>query len=168
MEPLGLDTYLSASFAAAMAREGVGLAFTYRSCRIMRDEFRYLQIGKDGIFLDLALAWPAGKYRSRAAMALAKLFQEMAPELAAEVIFLKSFFQSIKNSRPAIHFIVRGAAALLTIFTQSKPVLPLQSEEWSGRISSVRGLRTQRPSHLPSRSRNASQAAADRYRRHGR
>jgi len=81
VEPLGLDTYLSASFAAAMAREGVGLAFTYRSCRIMRDEFRYLRIGKDGIFLDLALAWPAGKYRSRAAMALAKLFQEMAPEL---------------------------------------------------------------------------------------
>ena len=64
-----------------MAREGGGLAFTYRSCRIMRDEFRYLRIGKDGIFLDLALAWPAGKYRSRAAMALAKLFQEMAPEL---------------------------------------------------------------------------------------
>ena len=81
VEPLGLDTYLSASFAAAMARAGVGLAFTYRSCRIMRDEFRYLRIGKDGIFLDLALAWPAGKYRSRAAMALAKLFQEMAPEL---------------------------------------------------------------------------------------
>ena len=81
VEPLGLDTYLSASFAAAMAREGVGLAFTYRSCRIMRDEFRYLRIGKDGIFLDLALAWSAGKYRSRAAMALAKLFQEMAPEL---------------------------------------------------------------------------------------
>ena len=77
-------------------------------------------------------------------------------------------FHSIKNSRPAIHFILREAAVLLTIFTQSKPALPLQSEEWSGRISSVRGLRTQRPSHLPFRSRNASQAAADRYRRHGR
>ena len=64
-----------------MAREGVGLAFTYRSCRVMRDEFRYLRIGEEGIFLDLALAWPAGKYRSRAALALAKLFQEMAPEL---------------------------------------------------------------------------------------
>lgn len=78
VEPLGLDTYLSASFAAAMAREGVGLAFTYRSCRIMRDEFRYLRIGKDGIFLDLALAWPlentarGRRWRSR------MLFQEMA------------------------------------------------------------------------------------------
>ena len=63
------------------AREGVALAFTYRSCRIMRDGFRYLRIGKEGIFLDLALVWPAGKYRSRAAKALADLLHEMAPEL---------------------------------------------------------------------------------------
>ena len=68
-------------FAAAMAREGVALAFTYRSCRIIRDGFRYLRIGKKGIFLDLALVWPAGKYRSKAAQALADLFQEMAPKL---------------------------------------------------------------------------------------
>ena len=81
VEPLGLDTYLSAAFAAAVAREGVALAFTYRSCRIMRDGFRYLRIGKEGIFLDLALVWPAGKYRSRAAKALADLLHEMAPEL---------------------------------------------------------------------------------------
>ena len=78
---LGLDTYLSAAFAAAVAREGVALAFTYRSCRVMRDGFRYLRIGKEGIFLDLALVWPAGKYRSRAAKALADLLHEMAPEL---------------------------------------------------------------------------------------
>ena len=64
IEPIGQGTDLSASFAAAMAREGAGL-----------------RIGKKGIFLDLALAWPAGKYRSRAASALAELFQEMAPEL---------------------------------------------------------------------------------------
>ena len=81
IEPIGQGTDLSASFAAAMAREGAGLAFTYRSCRVPGDHFRYLRIGKKGIFLDLALAWPAGKYRSRAASALAELFQEMAPEL---------------------------------------------------------------------------------------
>ena len=81
VEPIGLDTYLSAAFAAAVAREGVALAFTYRSCRVMRDGFRYLRIGKEGIFLDLALVWPAGKYRSRAAKALADLLHEMAPEL---------------------------------------------------------------------------------------
>ena len=81
VEPLGLDTYLSAAFAAAVAREGVALAFTYRSCRVMRDGFRYLRIGTEGIFLDLALVWPAGKYRSRAAKALADLLHEMAPEL---------------------------------------------------------------------------------------
>ena len=81
VEPLGLDTSLSASFAAAMAREGAGLAFTYRSCRVPGDHFRYLRVGKEGIFLDLALAWPAGKYHSRAALALAELFQEMGAEL---------------------------------------------------------------------------------------
>ena len=81
IEPIGQGTDLSASFAAAMAREGAGLAFTYRSCRVPGDHFRYLRVGKEGIFLDLALAWPAGKYRSRAASALAELFQEMAPEL---------------------------------------------------------------------------------------
>ena len=81
IEPIGQGTDLSASFAAAMAREGADLAFTYRSCRVPGDHFRYLRVGKEGIFLDLALAWPAGKYRSRAASALAELFQEMAPEL---------------------------------------------------------------------------------------
>ena len=81
IEPIGQGTDLSASFAAAMAREGAGLAFTYRSCRVPGDQFRYLRIGKERIVLALALAWPAGKYRSRAASALAELFQEMAPEL---------------------------------------------------------------------------------------
>ncbi len=80
--------------------------------------------------------------------------------------FLTIFILSKQPPRDSFHPSRSGCS--LTIFTQSKPVLPLQSEEWSGRISSVRGLRTQRPSHLPFRSRNASQAAADRYRRHGR
>ena len=81
VEPLGSDTSLSASFAAAMAREGMGLAFTYRSCRVVRDPFRYLRVNQTGCYLDLALAWPIGKYRSLAALALADLFSRMVPEL---------------------------------------------------------------------------------------
>ncbi len=81
VEPLGPDTSLSAAFAAAMAREGMGLAFTYRSCRIIQEPFRYLRVNKNGCFLDLALAWPIGKYRSKAALALAELFSSMVPEL---------------------------------------------------------------------------------------
>ena len=46
IEPIGQGTDLSASFAAAMAREGAGLAFTYRSCRVPGDHFRYLRMGK--------------------------------------------------------------------------------------------------------------------------
>ena len=68
-------------FVPDVFTDTTGLAFTYRSCRVPGDHFRYLRVGKEGIFLDLALAWPAGKYRSRAASALAELFQEMAPEL---------------------------------------------------------------------------------------
>ena len=81
IEPLGADTYLSASFAAAMAREGIGLAFTYRSCRVLQENYCYLRINQQGIYLDLALAWPIGKYRSQSALALAELFSSMAPEL---------------------------------------------------------------------------------------
>lgn len=74
--PLGQNTHISAPFAAAMAREGLGLALTYRSCQISGDSYRYLRIGKEGIFLDLALAYPNGTYRPRAVTVLAELFHE--------------------------------------------------------------------------------------------
>ncbi len=45
-------------FAAAMAREGAGLAFTYRSCRVPGDHFRYLRVGKEGISLTSPLHGP--------------------------------------------------------------------------------------------------------------
>lgn len=71
--PLGQNTHISASFAAFMAREGIGLALTYRSCEVAGENYRYLRIGKEGIFLDLALTYPAGEYRSKATKALAEL-----------------------------------------------------------------------------------------------
>lgn len=78
-EPFGLNTNVSAPFATAMAMEGLGLALTYRSCMVSSSVVRYLRIGRDGIFLDLGLAYPAGEYRSKAASALEKLFHEMYP-----------------------------------------------------------------------------------------
>lgn len=62
---------LTAPLAAAMARAGLGIAFTYRSCREDTDKVRYYSIGAEGVFLDLGLAYPLGNYRSRAAQALA-------------------------------------------------------------------------------------------------
>lgn len=61
---------LTAPFAAAMAMAGLGLAFTYASCREPLKNIRYLSIGRKGVFLDLALAHPPGRYRSKAALAL--------------------------------------------------------------------------------------------------
>lgn len=63
---------LTAPLAAAMARAGLGIAFTYRSCREDTDQVRYFSIGAEGVFLDLGLAYPLGNYRSRAARALAE------------------------------------------------------------------------------------------------
>ena len=75
-EPIGLNTNVSAPFAAAMAMEGLGLALTYRSCMVNRADVHYLRIGTQGIFLDLGLAYPTGEYRSKAASALGALFRE--------------------------------------------------------------------------------------------
>lgn len=67
---------LTAPFAAAMARAGLGIAFTYRSCREDYPHTQYYSIGPDGIFLDLGLAFPPGQYRSRAALALADTLKQ--------------------------------------------------------------------------------------------
>lgn len=63
---------LTAPLAAAMARSGLGLAFTYRSCLEGYADTRYLSIGKQGVYLDLGIAYPPGHYRSNAALALAQ------------------------------------------------------------------------------------------------
>lgn len=75
--PIGLNTGISAPFAAEMAMEGLGLALTYRSCMIRREGVRYLRIGPKGIFLDLGLAYPSGEYRSKATAALGDVFHQM-------------------------------------------------------------------------------------------
>ena len=68
--PRVVNGNLTAPFAAAMALSGLGLSFTYASCREPLKGARYLSIGKEDVFLDLALASPPGHYRSKAALAL--------------------------------------------------------------------------------------------------
>ena len=62
--------------AAAMARAGLGLAATYRSCIPPHEPAQYLKIGKKGVFLDLALIYPSGGYRSKAAGALGEVIRQ--------------------------------------------------------------------------------------------
>jgi len=76
-EPTGLNTDVSAPFAAAMAMEGLGLALTYHSCIVNQSNVRYFRIGTQGVFLELGLAYPAGEYRSKASIALGELFRKM-------------------------------------------------------------------------------------------
>lgn len=80
-KPVGLNTHISAAFAAAMARSGLGLTTTYRSCLVQDGKTRYLRIGQEGVFLELALAYPAGEYRSKAAQTLGELFYELYAEI---------------------------------------------------------------------------------------
>lgn len=68
--PRVVNGNLTAPFAAAMARAGLGLSFTYASCREPSKGMRYLSIGREGVYLDLALTSPPGHYRSKAALAL--------------------------------------------------------------------------------------------------
>ena len=62
--------------SAAMARQGLGLAFTYRSYAEESSGVHYLSIGKERVYLDLALIYPAGGYQSRATRALAELIRQ--------------------------------------------------------------------------------------------
>lgn len=74
--PKAINENLSAALAAAMAREGLGLAFTYRSCMEKRHDVEYLGIGPDRCFVDLVLMYPPDGYRSKAIRALEKIVRQ--------------------------------------------------------------------------------------------
>lgn len=73
--PRVVNAHLTASFAAAMARQGLGLAFTYRSCVELYPNVEYLSIGEEKCFVDLALAYPPDGYRSKAIRALEQMIR---------------------------------------------------------------------------------------------
>ncbi len=75
ISPVVYNDQSNAFFAAAMAKEGIGLAFTYRSCVSETPDINLLSIGPEGEFIDLALVYPDG-YRSKAAKELGRLFHE--------------------------------------------------------------------------------------------
>lgn len=76
VEPAAASSQVSTPMAAAMARAGLGLAATYRSCIPAHESAQYLKIGRKGVFLDLALIYPSGGYRSKAAAALGEVLRQ--------------------------------------------------------------------------------------------
>lgn len=66
IEPHFVGGNLTAAMSAALARRGLGIAFTYRSCIEESRDVVYLSIGKKRCFVNLALIYPQEGYRSRA------------------------------------------------------------------------------------------------------
>lgn len=74
--PISRNSKLTAAFAAAMARKGLGLAFTYRSCANEYPDVEYISIGPRQYFIKLTLLYPPDGYRSRAVRALERVMLE--------------------------------------------------------------------------------------------
>ncbi len=68
---------ITAAMSVSMAREGLGLAFTYQSCAEPYDNVRYLRIGRKGVFVELGLAYPSNEYHMKAAEELEKTIREI-------------------------------------------------------------------------------------------
>lgn len=66
VEPRYVCGTQTASMSAALARRGLGIAFTYRSCVEESRDVIYLSIGKKRRYVNLALIYPPEGYRSRA------------------------------------------------------------------------------------------------------
>ena len=72
----------TASMSAALARRGLGIAFTYRSCIEENRDVIYLSIGKTRCYVKLALIYPQEGYRSRAIRAFENaLYRVLATEV---------------------------------------------------------------------------------------
>ena len=73
MIPVTWNEKLTALFAAAMAAEGQGLAFTYYSSRRYFHDAVFLSIGDDAPSIELAVALSPGRYHSKASLELKKV-----------------------------------------------------------------------------------------------
>lgn len=77
MTPVAKNVELTAPVALSMAQSGLGLALTYRTCAAEDPQMAYLSIGEAGTFVNIALEYPLGDYRSRAVRALDSLIHEI-------------------------------------------------------------------------------------------
>ena len=76
IDPPVMNDSLTAAFAAEMACAGLGLAFTYRSCIMPRNDVAYVSLGEEGYFVDLVLTFPPDGYRSRSNRAFERMIRE--------------------------------------------------------------------------------------------
>ncbi len=69
------NSNITAALSVGMARAGLGLAFTYRSCMEEYEDTAYISVGRQGIFLDLALACSVMGYQSKAVFAFGDMIK---------------------------------------------------------------------------------------------
>lgn len=72
---------ITARMSAAMAMEGLGLAFTYASAIGPGDNYELLSIGEEGLFVNLGIAYPTKEYHSRAARRMEEVIREVYAHL---------------------------------------------------------------------------------------
>ena len=75
--PKAYNEKMTALFAAAMAAEGQGLAFTYYSSRHYFSNAEFISIKNENPFIELAVALSPGRYHSNAALALKDVIFEV-------------------------------------------------------------------------------------------
>lgn len=77
LEYHAVNEHITAQMGVYMAREGLGLAFAYQSTTAPYENVRYLRIGREGVFIELGLAYPSNEYHSRAAEELEATIREL-------------------------------------------------------------------------------------------
>jgi DNA-binding transcriptional LysR family regulator len=71
-----LNQNCSAEMAVALASEGLGISFNYRSCCSNTNELNVYSIGKEKQYVPLILKYPSNDYRCRATTLLTNLIRE--------------------------------------------------------------------------------------------
>ena len=66
---------ITAALAASMAAGGLGLAFTYASAAEHTEDAVFLSVGREGVFMQLGLAYPSEEYHSEAVRALEEIIR---------------------------------------------------------------------------------------------
>ena len=74
--PPAVNRDLTAAFAMSLAAQGLGLAFTYRSCMIPRADVEYVSIGREGYYVDLVFAFPPDGHKTRSVLALETMIRD--------------------------------------------------------------------------------------------
>lgn len=82
--PKAYSTTVSPLMATAIVRSEIGVAFSYYSWSAFSPDIVYISITPKPVFVELALAYPSGGYRSKACKAFGDLFYEYGRNMLSD------------------------------------------------------------------------------------